>query len=88
MGKGDRITGDVHTPTDIVRARELWMQLAARAAGDDSGEAFVELVDIVIAGHLSAPERKVLVTFGSLLASDSPEVAGALADLQELDHGR
>lgn len=72
---------------DVHRARDLWVQLADCAGGEDAAEAFVELVDTVIAGHLSSPEIEVLVTFGYLLSSHSPDVAGTLASLQELRHG-
>ena len=87
MPNRESVCADTPSVDDVHRARDLWVQLADRAGGEDAAEAFVELVDTVIAGHLSSPEIEVLVTFGHLLCSHSPDVAGTLVSLQALRHG-
>ena len=87
MTNAESMRVSVRSSGDILRARDLWVQLADRVSGEDSKEAFVELVDVVIAGYLSSSEIEVLVAFGRLLSSHSSDVACTLASLQELRHG-
>ena len=76
--------GDMSSADDVGRARDLWRHLADCAGDEDPENAFVELVDTMIAGYLSSSEIEVLVTFGHLLPSQSPDVACTLASLREL----
>ena len=87
MSNTESMRGDTRLPEDVLRARDLWRQLADQVSGEDSEETFVELVDMVIAGYLSSSEIEVFMAFGHLLSSHSPNVASALASLQELRHG-
>ena len=76
--------GDMSSADDVGRARDLWRHLANCAGDEDPENAFVELVDTMIAGYLSSSEIEVLVTFGHLLSSHSSDVACTLASLAEL----
>ncbi|MHB8354921.1 MAG: hypothetical protein ACYDCF_10880 [Burkholderiales bacterium] len=84
MPNTESMRGDVRSPEDVLRARDLWVQLADRAFGEDPEDAFVELVDTMIAGYLSLSEIEVLVAFGHLLSSHSSDVVCTLASLAEL----